>query len=104
MPQVKANDIDMLTGHTALTAASSAGHLQACNILLRRGGLVNAVNQQKDTPLLCAAAEGHWEIAEKLLMHGASIEQADSLGRTPLMLSCIGGHPVFELLLSKGEY
>ncbi|GFU76337.1 protein TANC2 [Trichonephila clavipes] len=102
MPEVRVNDLDTLTGHSALTAASSTGHLQCCNILIRRGAAVNAINRQKDTPLLCAAAEGHWEVAEKLLMHGASLEQTDSSGRTPLMLAAMCGFPVLELLLSKG--
>ncbi|GFT99218.1 protein TANC2 [Nephila pilipes] len=102
MPEVRVNDLDTLTGHSALTAASSAGHLLCCNILIRRGAAINAVNRQNDTPLLCAAAEGHWEVAEKLLMHGASLEQTDSSGRTSLMLAAMCGFPVLELLLSKG--
>nr|XP_042907166.1 protein TANC2 isoform X3 [Parasteatoda tepidariorum] len=102
MPEVNISGLDALTGHSALTAASSSGHLQVCSVLLRRGASVSSTNQQKDTPLLCAASEGHWEVAEKLMMHGASIEETDSLGRTPLMMAAIGGHPVLELLLSKG--
>ncbi|GIY02847.1 protein TANC2 [Caerostris extrusa] len=102
MPEVRVNDLDTLTGHSALTATSNSGHLQCCNILLRRSASVTMMNRQKDTPLLCASAEGHWEVAEKLLMHGASLEHTDSSGRTPLMLAAMNGHPVLELLLSKG--
>lgn len=36
------------------------------------------------------------------MSHGASLEQGDSLGKTPLMVAAMGGHPVLELLLSKG--
>ncbi|XP_055942116.1 protein TANC2-like isoform X2 [Argiope bruennichi] len=102
MPDVRVSELDSLTGHSPLTAASTAGHIQCCNVLLRRGASVTAINRQKDSPLLCAAAEGHWEVVEKLLMHGASLEQADSSGRTPLMLAAMSGRPVLELLLSKG--
>jgi ankyrin repeat protein len=37
MAEVRVNLPDSLRGHTALTAAATAGHLDICRILLRRG-------------------------------------------------------------------
>ncbi|KAG8189125.1 hypothetical protein JTE90_028664 [Oedothorax gibbosus] len=102
LPGIQINDHDHLTGHSALTAASSSGHLQCTNVLIRRGASVSAANHQGEPPILCAASNGHWEVTEKLLMHGATPEAVNLMGRTALMVAAMGGHPVLELLLSKG--
>lgn len=44
MAEVRVNLPDSLRGHTALTAACTAGHLDVCRILLRRGASVAVTN------------------------------------------------------------
>ena len=44
MAEVRVNLPDSLRGHTALTAACTAGHLGICRILLRRGASVAVTN------------------------------------------------------------
>lgn len=44
MAEVRVNLPDSLRGHTALTASSTAGHLDICRILLRRGASVAVTN------------------------------------------------------------
>lgn len=103
MAEVRVNLPDSLRGHTALTAAATAGHLDIVRILLKRGANVAVTNLKDVTALICAVQEGHWEVAECLLAAGASIDQPDGKGRTALMAAAAEGHlGVMELLLSKG--
>lgn len=104
MAEVRVNLPDSLRGHTALTAAATAGHLDICRILIRRGASPAVTNLMDVTALICAVQEGHWEVAESLLQEStASVDQTDGVGRTALMVAAAEGHlGVMELLLTKG--
>jgi len=105
MAEVRINLADSLHGHVALTAAASAGHVDVCHVLIRRGANIRVTNLNDVTPLISAVEEGHWEVAELLLAEdaGASVDQTDGAGRTALMAAAAEGHlGVMELLLSKG--
>lgn len=103
--EVQVNGPDELSGHTALTAASLAGHRDLCALLMRRGASVLVRSHAGEPPLCCAVRQGHWAVTELLLggPHTRTLEQADARGRSPLMLAAAEGHlGVLELLLAKG--
>ncbi|KAL1426586.1 hypothetical protein MTO96_018174 [Rhipicephalus appendiculatus] len=103
MMEVQVNKQDDFSGHTALTAASLAGHRDVCALLMRRGASALVRSNAGEPPLCCAVREGHWAVTELLLCHARALEQADALGRSPLMLAAAEGHlGVLELLLAKG--
>lgn len=103
MMEVQVNKQDDFSGHTALTAASLAGHKDLCSALMRRGASALVKNNSGEPPLCCAVSEGHWAVTELLLSHARALEQCDSYGRSPLMLAAAEGHlGVLELLLAKG--
>lgn len=104
MMEVQVNKQDDFSGHTALTAASLAGHKDLCSVLMRRGASALVKNNSGEPPLCCAVSEGHWAVTELLLSHARALEQCDSYGRSPLMLAAAEGHlGVLELLLAKGK-
>ncbi|KAL3231282.1 hypothetical protein MRX96_023332 [Rhipicephalus microplus] len=103
MMEVQVNKQDDFSGHTALTAASLAGHRDVCALLMRRGASALVRSNAGEPPLCCAVREGHWAVTELLLCHARALEQTDALGRSPLVLAAAEGHVgVLELLLSKG--
>lgn len=103
MMEVQVNKQDDFSGHTALTAASLAGHKDVCMLLMHRGASALVKNNNGEPPLCCAVSEGHWAVTELLLCHAKALEQCDGYGRSPLMLAASEGHlGVLELLLAKG--
>ncbi|KAF5280679.1 hypothetical protein FQA39_LY05327 [Lamprigera yunnana] len=103
MAEVNVDNVDNLTGETALTLASSNGCHNVCTALINRGANISVTNRKEMTPLLLSVKEGHWAIGEKLLQNHAALEQCDASGRTPLMLAASEGHVgLIELLLDKG--
>ena len=54
MAEVRINLTDTLHGHVALTAAASAGHVDVCRVLIRRGANIRVTNlkvfQKKSNP------------------------------------------------------
>ncbi|XP_022255135.1 protein TANC2-like [Limulus polyphemus] len=102
MSEVRVNTQDDLMGQTPLTTACFAGHIEVCDMLLRRGASLSLPNCQGEPPLICAVVAGYWEVVEFLLSHKAELEQTDSKGRTALMVAAKEGHlGILELLLSK---
>ena len=70
----KGADVNAKVGkfaETALTEASSGGHLDVVRLLLEKGADVNAKNAFGHTALMEASQNGHGQIVELLKAHGA---------------------------------
>src|SRR5437016_4148763 len=69
-------------------AAASGDMAQLSELLDRHPDLVNALGEQRRSPLHWAAVQGQVEAAELLLARGADVHVRDDWGATPL--SCVG--------------
>jgi ankyrin repeat protein len=67
-----------------LHAAAAARQLEVAQILVERGGDVNARQQAGFTPLHEAAATGQVELASLLITRGANVNAQTDDGKTPL--------------------
>jgi len=60
-------------GHTALHFASENGHTQMITLLLKHGANIDALNKNKESPLMAAARKGRLESISLLIQAGADI-------------------------------
>ncbi|XP_033115363.1 ankyrin repeat domain-containing protein 27-like [Anneissia japonica] len=79
-------------GCTALHIASSYGHDQVMETLMRKGAVVSATDYHGSTPLHLACQKGQQGATLLLLHHGADINADDNDGNTALHLCCANGH------------
>ena len=84
---------------TAMVQASLVGNVEACSMLLNRGGNPNAKQTNGETALADAANRGNIQVCELLLEHGANPNQSTPFG-TPLALAA--NMFIVKLLLDKG--
>ena len=85
---------------TAIMCASSNGHPQVVELLLKDNGDVNAQNENGWTALMKASQNGHTQVVELLLKEHADINFQTNDGATAFMLASESGHTqVVELLL-----
>lgn len=94
-------------GHRSWTplhyAASWNVDTYIVKLLLDNGAEVNAVEDDKSTPLHVAAARGSLEILRVLVASGANIDAKDQRGRTALMRAIIQEHiSAGQLLIELG--
>jgi len=77
------------SGNTPLHWAASGGHLEACELLIKKGAIVNEVNNYGETPLHRAAWKNHAKICKLLLENNAlpSKTMQNKDGKTPLDLA-----------------
>ena len=89
---------------TALTYASSEGHLDIMEALLAAGADKNKSSRRNgDAPLIHAADVGHVECLKALLSAGADMDKSDDYGYTPLIRASINGHvEIAKLILAAG--
>ena len=89
---------------TRIHDAAKTGDMAAVRALLeKQPGLLNAPNNDGQTPLHVAAKNGHKEIVGLLLEKGAEVNARDRFQGTPLHWAVFYGHKeVAELLLVKG--
>ena len=89
---------------TPLIFASSRGHTQIAEILLRAGACVNCTGNDDMTPLIAASHRGHTEAVRLLLALGAdTTKKTKSEKRTALASAAAEDHTeIIALLLSAG--
>jgi ankyrin repeat protein len=68
------------------------GHIEVAKLLIERGADVNALDEEKWTPLHFASRFGHLDVAKWLLAHGASVNSQKKDGWTPLHSAAYRGH------------
>ncbi|XP_046454860.1 ankyrin repeat and SOCS box protein 3-like isoform X2 [Daphnia pulex] len=89
-------------GQTALWIATDNNSLEAAEILLDAGGLVNLPNNEDVSPLHRAASKGFKEMTNLLITNGANVNLTDYGDYTPLHEAAIQGHfSVVEVLLDN---
>ncbi|XP_072278229.1 ankyrin repeat domain-containing protein 27 [Pyxicephalus adspersus] len=95
----KLNDTSIVTplsrddrGYTPLHIAAICRQYQFIDLLISKGGVVNATDYHGSTPLHLACQKGHQKIALLLLHYKASQDIQDNNGNTPLHLACTYGH------------
>ncbi|XP_040185396.1 ankyrin repeat domain-containing protein 27 isoform X2 [Rana temporaria] len=95
----KLNDISIVTplsrddrGYTPLHIAAICGQYRFIDLLISKGGVVNATDYHGSTPLHLACQKGHQKIALLLLHYKASQDIQDNNGNTSLHLACTYGH------------
>src|SRR5690348_2393756 len=59
------------------------GNVEVAKILMEYGAMVNAVDEQKETPLHWACAEGRSSMIQLLIQRGADVHITDEDGNTP---------------------
>ncbi|XP_013410574.1 ankyrin repeat domain-containing protein 27 isoform X2 [Lingula anatina] len=79
-------------GFTALHVSALCGNVHVMNVLIHRGGVVNATDYHGSTPLHIACQRGHQKVVLLLLDQGANFNAADNDGNTPLHLCAANGH------------
>ena len=88
---------------TLLMIATSYGHKQLVEMLLKRGAEADAQNSNGGTALMAAAQYGHEQVAEMLIQHGAEVNLQSSEGWTALASAAASGHlPIVLRLLRAG--
>ncbi|KAM3740447.1 hypothetical protein ACB098_08G099700 [Castanea mollissima] len=75
----------------ALHMAAANGHLDVVEYLINRGVDLNAINEEKNTPLHWACLNGHIEVVKKLILAGANVTELNSYERTPMDEAVSGG-------------
>ena len=74
-------------------------------MLILKGGDVNALDEYSITPLHMAASYGHKEVVELLILKGADVNVASRFGITPLTLAKIAKQKdITELLIKQGGH
>lgn len=72
------------TGHTLLHLAAQEGQVSVTELLLKNGGDINSVDNERRTPLFAAVANNHVDMVNLLIQQGANPEMRDRLGGQPL--------------------
>jgi len=85
-----------------LCVATSLGHRDICDILIKHGADPD-MSCAGYTPLYLAAQGGHADVAMLLICARASVDIATPSGVTPLMVACHQGRPeCVKMLLQAG--
>lgn len=92
-------------GFTALHWACREGQMVLFEMLVARGGRLNAKNHGGDTALHLAAAHGHRDVVSKLVQHKATVNVMNEHGNTPLHYACFWNHEAIALeLVGRGAF
>ena len=91
-------------GISLLMWLSCNGNQPMCEILLKKGALVDKHDHEGITPLIIAAFYGHLQICNLLLENNASVNHEANAGRTAPLVGPESGHvDVCTLLLKNNE-
>ncbi len=89
-------------GDTELFDAVYAGDLEKVKQLINRANL-NAVDSERNTPLMVAVMRRYRDIAEFFLLRKAALNMESEFGGTALHFACEGGDPyIVKLLIIAG--
>jgi cytohesin len=90
-------------GGASLHEAAKNGDIDQINRLIEKGGTVDVIDENTNTPLYIAVGQGHREVAELLILKGANVNAIDNKGRTPLDWANYSQHKdLVELLIRHG--
>ena len=79
-------------GQTPLYIASTAGHKDVVEVLIKNGAKVDqATTDDGQTPLFAASSYGYKEVVEVLIKNGAKVDQANNEGYTPVTIAVLNG-------------
>ena len=91
-------------GGSALSWASSVGHIEAMTILLKHGADVNKRDVNDWSPIHSAAADGQLDAMKILLENGAHADQVNRTGYRPIHLATETGQTeAIKMLLDVGN-
>ncbi|XP_038662488.1 ankyrin repeat domain-containing protein 27 isoform X3 [Scyliorhinus canicula] len=79
-------------GYTPLHVAAFCGQASLIDVLVAKGGVINATDYHGSTPLHLCCQRGYQNVTLLLLDYKASTEVQDNNGNTPLHLACMHGH------------
>lgn len=96
-------------GYTPLHVAAEKGHLEVVKTLIQNGAVVDARDEEMNTPLLLAVRNnGTLGVVKYLVEHGADIRAKNNRGAMPLIWASHGNaeyiHAVNRKLLGKNRY
>jgi len=96
-------------GYTPLHVAAEKGHLEVVKILIQNGAVVDARDEEMNTPLLLAVRNnGTLDVVKSLVEHGADILAKNNRGAMPLKSASYGNteyiHAVNRKRLGKNRY
>ena len=86
------DDINKVTGTTALIESSKQGHYDVVEFLLEKGSNPNTVDHEGKTALHHCCANGHYKVVNLLLNYNTNINLCDNNGKTPLVLAYLEEH------------
>ncbi|KAL7924442.1 hypothetical protein ACQKWADRAFT_286729 [Trichoderma austrokoningii] len=92
------------TGPTALVLAVASVNEDIVSLLIQHGANLEAVDENRRTPLLLAAEDNRaWRLSKTLLYAGSRTDVTDNNGRTPLMAaSRSGSRELVKRLIHRG--
>ncbi|XP_076061664.1 death-associated protein kinase 1-like isoform X2 [Oratosquilla oratoria] len=87
-------DVNMANKHgeSVVHLAAGLGEMDALELLVKKGGSVDAMDAQGDTPLHWASRQGHANIIGFLIQQGAQINSQNKNGESCLHVACRYGH------------
>jgi ankyrin repeat protein len=85
-----------------LMIACELGIINLIKKLIAKGGNVNAVDKQGNTPLKLAISHGHIHTLETLIMAKADIQQTNGKNTCLIHAVCANSLPAIELLIKNG--
>lgn len=91
------------SGNHAINHAVAAGNLELARLLLRYGANVNALDQNRDPPLVVATKLQNFDMAQLLLEAGADTQKPSADFQSPYQIaSSLSNSRIAQLLLSYG--